>query len=374
MLGLGATWLIGAMAVSATVVEAEDDVQAAYRTLVERSCVERDRALQALARWSPQTLEEVRQKLERCDECEAIEAAEGAAGEPLEEVGKKVQGCEDCAPPRWEAAAALHTVRVFTTAPGPDDLLHLSHAEWLLTHSGDKAFLRRWYLTVGLGCLFRVEPASARSYLRKGLEGAEDDPALLVALGASYEAEEWRQRLVAWSSGHGGPTRARQEREWMAEQSRFRTEAAGLFEKALARDPRHPEAHLRLGRLELLLGRSEEGLTKLQWVTEHARELDLVYLAHLFLGRAHEEAGQLDAALASYRAALAVDPGGQAASVATSHALHARGELAAAAEILEQGLAARRRRRTPDAWWSYPEGRPGQLPALMAQLFEEACR
>lgn len=373
-LPLGATCVVLALLAGKAVVAAEESVHEAYRTLVERSCVQRDEAFQALGRWSPQTLEEVRQQLERCDECETIRAEAEATAEPLEEVGKKLRGCEDCVAPRWEAAAVLHTIRAFTTAPGPGDLLHLEYAEWLQGHSRDEGFRIRWHLAAGLGCLFRVELDSARSYLRKGLERDEDNPTLLVGLGASYEVEEWRRRLAVESPGPGGPNRARQERERMAEQSRYRAEAASLFERALVRDPRNAEAHLRLGRVELLGGREDEGLAKLRWVTEHAGEPGLVYLAHLFLGRQEEQAGRPDAALASYRAALEVDPAGQAATVATSHALHARGDLAAAAETLEQGLAARSQAQRDDAWWLYPEGRPGQLSALMTELRAEACR
>ena len=73
-----------------------------------------------------------------------------------------------------------------------------------------------------------------------------------------------------------------------------------------------------------------------------ARDTDLVYLAHLFAGQEQKRAGRLDAALASYRAALKADPSGQAASIATSHALHLRGDVEGAAEVMERGLAAPR--------------------------------
>ena len=201
----------------------------------------------------------------------------------------------------------------------------------------------------------------------------DHDPDLLVALGASYEVEEWRQRLAGRIPGSEGSQRTQQRREQRAERSRCWTEAADRFEQALARDPEHREAHLRLGRVQLLLGRTDPGLARLRWVTEHAAEPDLVYLAHLFTGREQKRSGQLDAALASYRAALEANPRGQAAYVATSQALHMSGNPAAAADVLQRGLAARRRTLSPDSWWLYPEGRPGQLVELLTRLHDEVC-
>ena len=89
----------------------------------------------------------------------------------------------------------------------------------------------------------------------------------------------------------------------------------------------------------------------LRWVTVHAQDPDLVYLAHLFIGRELKRPGDLDGALASYRAALEIDPRGQAAYIATSHALRMRGRPTAAAEVLERGLATRRLELTRDSWW-----------------------
>jgi tetratricopeptide (TPR) repeat protein len=268
----------------------------------------------------------------------------------------------------------LHTIGAFTSEPDPESQLQLAFAARLQKHVTDDAFRARWYVVAGLGRLFRGDLTLARSTLTEGLERFEADPGLLVALGATYEVEEWLQRLVLRPGGAEGVNRAQRLTDQRAERVRCWTEAADRYEQALARDPGHPEAHLRLGRVELLLGRTDEGLEELRWVRDHAVEPDLVYLAHLFTGREQKRSGQLDAALASYRAALDADPGGQAASVATSQALYLSGDREAAADTLEHGLAARRGARARDAWWHYPEGRPGQLAGLLSRLHDEACR
>jgi hypothetical protein len=347
----------------------DDSLYSAYLTLVERFCSEKDAALRALTWWSPEALEEVGQRLHECDECREAWNAR-SPHDPPEVVDL---GCR-CTSPPWAAAAALHTLGALESWPGPSDLPPLSFAARLQEQVGDDAFRRHWYLTAGLGSLYRTDPGPARSYLRKGVERFEDDPALLVALGVTYEVEEWRRELTIRAFVTERSHTTTERRRLSAERDRCGREAAALYEKALSHDPAHAEARLRLGRVELLLGHTDRGISRLRWVTEHAPDPDLVYLAHLFIGRARERSGQLDAALASYRAALDTNPSGQAASVATSQALYRSGLPAVAAEVLERGLARRRRAPERDSWWRYPEGRLGQVPDLLRQLHEEACQ
>jgi hypothetical protein len=112
----------------------------------------------------------------------------------------------------------------------------------------------------------------------------------------------------------------------------------------------------------------------LRSVAEHARETDLIYLAHLFIGRELKRSGDLDGALASYRSALETEPLGQAAYIATSHALRMSGRPTAAAGVLERGLATRRPELTRDSWWRYPRARLGHALELLTQMSREVCR
>jgi len=350
-------------------VSAEDSVYSAYLTLVERCCSERDKALRALSRWSPEALEEAKKGLYECEGCRRAWPERF----PLKPPSAVDLDC-GCDSPPWEAAAALHTLRAFTSEPGPTSQYHLAFAARLQENVTNDTFRRRWYVVAGLGGVFRGDLALARSTLRQGLERFEGDPDLLVALGASYEVEEWRLRLGLRSPAAEGPSSTQKRTDQRAERSRCWTDAADRYEQALDRDPEHPEAHLRLGRVELLLGRTERGLAELRWVTAHAAEPDLISLANLFTGREQKRSGQPHAALASYRAALEADPSGQAAAVATSQALLMSGDPAAAADVLQRGLAARRRTPSGDGWSLYPEGRPGQLVGLLTRLHQEVCR
>jgi tetratricopeptide (TPR) repeat protein len=359
-----ATFLLVAVATPAD--SGEESLYSAYLTLVERFCLEKDEALRALSRWSPAALDEVGQRLHECETRQEPRAARSPpkSGET---------GCGE-EPPPWAAAAALHTLGALESWPGPSDLSHLSFAARLQEQVGDDVFRRHWYLAAGLGSLYRTDLGPARSYLEKGVEQFENDPALLVALGVTYEVEGWRRELTIRAFVTERSHTTSERRRFSVQRDRCGREAAALYEKALSRDPTHAEARLRLGRVELLLGRTDRGISRLRWVTEHARDPDLVYLAHLFIGRAQKGSGQLDAALASYRAALQIVPYGQAAYVATSQALYLSGSPAAAAEVLERGFARRRRSPERDSWWRYPETRLGQVPELLSQLREEACR
>jgi len=340
-----------------------------YMELVERSCGATETALVALSRWSSRELERVAQGVFECDRCRRALKATDPSTSPV----RLDLECL-CPPPPWARAATLHTDLAFAVEPEADGLFHLGFAAKLLERSGADDLQRRWYRTVGLNLLLLDEPGAARSYLEEGLELFGEDAALLVALGATYESEAWALRLELRSLQAElipamvdlARVRAQQRHCW--------SEAADLYEKALAREPEHAEARLRLGSVELLRGRSEQGLEMLQWVTEHAREPDLVYLAHLFIGREREGSADLDGALRSYRAALDANSLGQAAYVATSHALRVSGRPTAAAEVLERGLATRGPELIRDSWWRYPRARLGEARELLKTMRAEVCR
>jgi tetratricopeptide (TPR) repeat protein len=358
--------VLAALLVFAPVLSAEETPPEDYLALVERSCVGGNAAIRALSDWSPEVLEEA---VEALNECEQGRVPPGADHEPSG--SREMARCGEAVP--WAAAAMLHTIHAWSA--GEDSLFHLSLAERLQEPLRDDAFRRRWCLAAGLVCLDRADLGPARSYFGRGLELFEGDPALLVALGASYEVEEWVQPIVVTPGRESGyRPLARDRVQLRGERAFFLAEATTQYEKALSLVPEQAEARLRLGRVQLLLGRTDEGLSNLQWVTENADEADLVYLAHLFVGRERKRAGDLDAALVSYRTALDANPKGQIAAVATSHAYYMSGNPVAAGEVLGQGLGGRGSLPVRDSWWHYPGSRVGQVPKLLRGLRREACR
>ena len=359
--------LLAALLLLPNALSAEDAPHQAYRALVERYCTQNTAAVRDLSDWSQEALDKAIQELRDCEQ-HRTNQTEGRR--PADSPEDDLCG----APVPWAAAAALHTSRALASSGLSESAFHLSIAAAQQELIPDDAFRRMWYLTAGLGCLYLLDHDSARSLLTQGLERFDSEPALLVALGASHEADARRQALADGGAGSGRPSRMLDRAPEETERLRSLHQALDLYERALSADPEQPEAHLRLGRVQLLLGRTDEGLANLRWVTDSARDRDLVYLAHLFTGRERMQSGDIDGALAAYRAALVADPRGQAAYVATSQALYLSGDPVAAVEALEKGLAARLPTRASDGWWRYPEGRRGQLPALLNQLRQEACR
>jgi len=360
--------LLAVVGVTPPALSSETQSAAVYLELVERSCADDAAAILELSRWSRKALKEVAQELFKCDLCRQAWKARAPSMRPA----RLDLRCH-CQSHPWARAVVVETFLALTSKPATGDLFRLAFAAGLLRKVDDDSFRRRWYLTAGLSCLLRVDLGCARNHLEKGLEQFEHDPALLVALGTTYEVEAWRQRLVVRALAADGPARGLERLRQRAEQRRRWSEAEDLYEQALAHDPGHPEARLRLGRVRLLLDRTDQGLGMLRWVTEHAKEPDLIYLAHLFIGRELKQSGDFDAAISSYRAALDADPLGQAAYVATSQALRMSGNPTAAAEVLERGLA-RSRMPVRDSWWRYPEGRLDQASGLLTQLHDEVCR
>lgn len=142
---------------------------------------------------------------------------------------------------------------------------------------------------------------------------------------------------------------------------------------AFAADPALAEAHLRRGRVLLLLGRAPEAEAEIEWVLREGRDPARRYLALLFEGRLREGRGDLAGAAESYRAAGATDPDGQTAHVALGHVLDRLGDVAGSRDALGRAVAkASRLAVPPDPWWTYPYGQGDRVDPLLAELRLEA--
>jgi tetratricopeptide (TPR) repeat protein len=152
-------------------------------------------------------------------------------------------------------------------------------------------------------------------------------------------------------------------------------EAERLFQAALAANPDHVEARLRLGRALLLRGRARDAAAELRRASGAAGDDLTKYFASLFLGAADEALGELDAARASYAAAAALYPNAQSPRLALSALARRRGDRAAALSALEQAFAlAAVFPDGDDPWWSYDReaGRDaGVLLDRLRGLFQE---
>ena len=257
-----------------------------------------------------------------------------------------------------------------------DPLMHATVAEQvalLLRELPEgREFARRWILALSLRAHETLCLEQARRWAQKGTEWFPADAELWLALGTVEEVQAF---LTSPASDQAPlPTHHRQRQAVIAdraERTRLLNEARRDLERAVASDPGLSEPHLRLGRVLWRLGRPEAALAPLQTVLDSQQDVMLTYLAFLFRGQIHEDAGRLDEAAVEYRSALHVDPDAQAAAIALSHVSQLSGDRRTTREVLDHALSRARRRTRLDGHWVYLWGHSAEGDDLLAGLRQE---
>jgi len=224
------------------------------------------------------------------------------------------------------------------------------------------SYAGRWAVATAIraradGCML-----DAVHFADLGLRWYPRDPTLRLLRGVVHETLASALAGQGWIRLDGRGPELRYEEELGF--------AAAAFEGALAVDPDLAEARLRLGRVQWRMGNATQARASLQAVLEAKPNRSLAYLAHLFLGRLDEDAGRFDRAREEYEAALGLDPGAQAASVALSHTLLMGGDEAAARRTLKIALASGWRLDS-DLYWGYPQGGSDAADAIFESLRRE---
>jgi tetratricopeptide (TPR) repeat protein len=175
-----------------------------------------------------------------------------------------------------------------------------------------------WRLAVGH--LYRqfAQPREAVLWYEQALKQHRTHPEALVALGALHEyvAAATERRRSGNSLLH----------------------AVRRYEEALAADPAHDEARLRLGRVSAMLGRHEPAARELEHVAAAHPSGKLGAVARLFQGDIAEREKRIDQAITHYRRAVEIEPGLQPAHLALCHALQIAGRGAEATAALHRAL------------------------------------
>jgi tetratricopeptide (TPR) repeat protein len=270
------------------------------------------------------------------------------------------------------AAASLHTdvAAVYRKSGSADRAsFHVAAAQRLIDlPAGSRppdAFLRRWYFTVAVFLEGEEDLTVLTAHVQRGLKAFPKDPDLLLVDASLHEmmasARVYDRRV------HSSSESTADADQWRRAQKRAELEkAATQFRRVLDIEPASIEAHLRLGRVLQLLGKTDEAIERLEAVRTQAVDRDLSYLACLFLGAVDEAAGRLDAADARYAAALAHVPNAQSALLARSQLQHRAGRREAALQAIDPLLA--ETRPADDPWWGYAFGQYWRLTSLLAQL------
>lgn len=192
-------------------------------------------------------------------------------------------------------------------------------------------------------------------HLRHALRVFPDDPVILFLAGCEHEAfasplfQEFARplRRANLRPGFGGAG---------AELDR----AAALFRRALEGDGAFDEARLRLGRVLSLQGRADDAVRELSHVLRDTDDPLVEYYAALFLGAAHESAGNAAPARLAYQRAATLVPHAPAAHLALARLAQRRGDRAAQVASLDRALATADTDDN-DPWWAYraSQGRHG---------------
>ncbi|HKW03627.1 MAG TPA: tetratricopeptide repeat protein [Vicinamibacterales bacterium] len=143
-------------------------------------------------------------------------------------------------------------------------------------------------------------------------------------------------------------------KELPADIVKHREDAVSSYTTAARIDSVRAEALLRLGRVNLDLGKNDEALTALNGIEPITKDPDVIYLARLFRGQALERLGKTDEARQSYARALEVRPDAQTASIALAALDFRRGDRAAADRNVGRLLS--RTAQPDDPWWEYWPG------------------
>jgi len=133
-----------------------------------------------------------------------------------------------------------------------------------------------------------------------------------------------------------------------------REEAIVAYTAAARQEAVRGEALLRLGHVNLDLGKTDEALKALDGVEAATKDPDEIYLGRLFRGQALERLGRLDDAREAYARALEVRPDAQTASISLAALDFRRGDRAAADQRVGHLLG--RTSQPDDPWWDYWPG------------------
>jgi len=225
---------------------------------------------------------------------------------------------------------------------------------YVRAHTPQNEFDRVWQLAALSALEGGIDSQTLRTHLAH-LHGYDAEPRILLARGIVEEQFNAPSEVLTRSLTSANVARAREEMVHAeGEGQRAAERAIARFKDATATEAVHAEASLRLGHVELRLGRYDAALTAWDSVEKLTEDRFLLYLLHLFRGLAYEGDNRMDDARRSYAAALDVSPGAHSAvlRLAALGFRHDRGDEPA--QLVDALLHNDDPRRDP--WWSYYAG------------------
>lgn len=210
--------------------------------------------------------------------------------------------------------------------------------------------VRAWYEETSSDLLRMRQFAAAFEHYGRARQLFPADPDILFVSGVLHE-------LFASANLQAGAESVLDSNRASAAVSTARSEltrAERFLRDSLVQRPGHLEARLRHGRILGELGKHEEARAELRRAIEDGAGDALLYFALLFLGRAEEALGHLDAARGAFERAATLYPNAQSPRLALSQISRRTGDRAAAQRELQviSKLPDDQRKRE-DPWWAY---------------------
>lgn len=244
----------------------------------------------------------------------------------------------------------------------------------LMVDADAERFLSRFYAGMARRAHWSHCLVQAEQWARAGLAQLPKDGTLLLTLGIALETNAFRTVRPAPRTATLGP---RAMRQWEAQNAKLVSlwdKARRVFEDAVKAHPNLLEARLRLGRVLWRLDDTKQARAYFEHVLASRPDPTLQFLAHLFLGRLHEDEGELLAAEAQYDAAVTLRPLSERAAVALSQVRLLLGDADSARELLESAMTRSKLRTEVDPYDRYPMAHAADGHRILATLRQEVAR
>ena len=242
----------------------------------------------------------------------------------------------------------------------------------LVTDAPRDPFVRLWYHAAGNRLQSSRNHTEARPHAERGTEMLPEDAEMQFLRGWMHDAYG-SPTIQAALAEHAAslPPRERPAALEALEKDVWTEREAAMrsYRRAIALDPSHLEARLRLARLLVVMRKPGDALPHIERVVAERAHPRQAYLGLLLRGRAQFERGDLQASGAAFEAAAELLPGAQAPNLALAQlAVHAGDSAAAAAWLkkLEPESSG------GDPWWDYFDTRFPAAGEWIARLREAA--
>ncbi len=341
----------------------------AYVDAVRRYATgERDAAVATAREWSSSWIRrELEAVVERAEQC-------GRGTDPH-------RASSDCDPATlWPGFSMPAAVMLHTDSVRPGTLRGEAHEDAALRLAQIMSelpalapFAERWFgmrarLARGRSC------DEARSWGERGVAALPHSSSLVLLLGEIEEmcgALEAARRCDEVFSAPD-PVRARTSAAATSKPREHFARAERALRAALAVDPKLAEARLRLARVAWWRGELAEARVELQrLLATTPLDPSIAYLAHLFLGRVQQDAGELTEALESFGTAATLCPPCQSARIARSLVRRQNGDQGGARSEIERTLEYGGSTARSDPFWFYFTSEVGAVEKELAALRRE---